>query len=222
MSNRTNRTYQPHYSNASDARTVRTREVFRDALLNLLKHKSLEQISIRDIAAEAGTSYVTFFRHHPTKEALLHDIAADQVRRLTDLMLPALDASDTPTACMALCKFVDDNRKLWSTLLTGGAAAVLREEFLNIASEVSTTRADPNSWLPSELAINLNISSTIEVLTWWLKQKPPLPTERVAEILERAVIAPILEAAQIGKSAAIKKSATRKAAPQPKKQRVTR
>ena len=200
MTNRTNRTYQPHYSNASDARTVRTREVFRDALLSLLKQKSLDEISIRDIAAEAGTSYVTFFRHHPTKEALLHDIAADQVRGLTDLMLPALDARDTLTACNALCAFVDDNRKLWNTLLTGGAAAVLREELLKMARDVSKSRADPNSWLPSELAINLNISSTIEVLTWWLKQKPPLPTERVAEILERAVIAPIIEASQFGQS----------------------
>ena len=222
MANRTqNRTFQPHYSSASDARTVRTREVFRDALLSLLKQKSLEEISIRDIAAEAGTSYVTFFRHHATKEALLHDIAADLVRRLSELMLPALDASDTLAACTALCRYVDERRKLWSTLLTGGAAAVLREEFLKNASEVSVGRADPNSWLPSELAINLNVCSTIEVLAWWLRQKPPLPAERVAEILERVVIAPIIEASGFRKSTAIKKSAASKSMPR-KKQRVSR
>jgi AcrR family transcriptional regulator len=195
-----NRTFQPHYQSANDARTLRTREVFRDALLRLLKQKSLEEISIRDIAGEAGTSYVTFFRHHPTKEALLHDIAANLVRRLSELMLPALDTSDTRAACTALCAYVDEHRKLWSTLLTGGAAAVLREELLKNANEVAESRADPNSWLPAELAISLNISSTIEVLTWWLRQKPPLSIERVAAILERAVIAPIIEASQFRES----------------------
>jgi hypothetical protein len=43
------------------------------------------------------------------------------------------------------------------------------------------------------------VSSTIEVLTWWLRQKRPLPIERVAEIHERVVIIPILEAAEMGK-----------------------
>ena len=67
---------------ADDPRTVRTREALRNALLRLLERKPLEQITIREIVAHAKISYVTFFRHHPTKEALLHDIAAEQVRLL--------------------------------------------------------------------------------------------------------------------------------------------
>jgi len=49
-----------------------------------------------------------------------------------------------------LCTYVDYRRKLWSTLLIGGAAAVLREEFLRIAAEVAATRADPDNWFPPE------------------------------------------------------------------------
>ena len=86
---------------ADDPRTVRTREALRNALLRLLERKPLEQITIREIVAQAKISYVTFFRHHPTKEALLHDIAAEQVRGLTELMLPALDARDTRAASTA-------------------------------------------------------------------------------------------------------------------------
>jgi AcrR family transcriptional regulator len=195
-----NRTYQPHYSTAEDPRTVRTREALRDALLRLLERKPLEQITIREIAAGANISYVTFFRHHPAKEALLRDIAEEQVRRLTYLILPAIDARDTRAASTALCVYVDYNRKLWSTLLTGGAATVMREAFLQHAAEVAASRSDPNSWIPPELAVSLNVSSTIEVLTWWLRQKRPLPIERVAEIHERVVIAPILEATEGSKS----------------------
>jgi len=41
----------------------------------------------------------------------------------------------------------------------------------------------------------LNVSSTIEVLSWWLRQKRPLPIDRMAQIHERVVIIPILDAA---------------------------
>ena len=68
--------YRPHLSTARDARAVRTREALRRALLDLLEDKSLEQITIRDITAAAGIGYTTFFRHHPTTESLLDDLAA--------------------------------------------------------------------------------------------------------------------------------------------------
>ncbi len=189
------RLYQSHYSTAVDKRTIRTREALRDALLELLEVKSLDQITIRDIATKARISYVTFFRHHKTKDSLMQDIAADQVKRLAGLMLPALDASDTLAASTALCVYVDYHRKLWSTLLTGGAASVMKEEFLRNSNELASRSGHPNNWLPRELAVSLNVSSTIEVLTWWLRQKTPVPISRVAEIHEQTVIRPIIEAA---------------------------
>lgn len=188
------RLYQRHYPAADDPRTIRTREVLRDALLKLLEEKSLERITIRDIAANAGVSYVTFFRHHTTKEALLQDIASGQVQRLAALIMPAIDASDTRAASTALCEYVDSHRKLWSILLTGGAAAVMREEFLSHSARIAAARTNPDNPLPPELAVTLNVSSTIEVLTWWLRQQNPVSISRIAEIHELVMIMPVTKA----------------------------
>jgi AcrR family transcriptional regulator len=177
---------------AKDARAVRTREALRDSLLQLLQEKPLDLITIRDIAAGAQINYATFFRHHATKESLLHDVAEQQVRSLTALMLPALDASHIGAASLALCMYVDANRTLWSTLLTGGAAGVLKEELLSLAKEVAATRSNPNAWVPPELAIGLNVSGTVELLTWWLRQERPVPIKHVAKILEQVVLKPIV------------------------------
>ena len=59
-----------------DARQVRSRHALHQALLALLEEKPFDQITVREISARAGTGYATFFRHYPTKEALL------SVRRL--------------------------------------------------------------------------------------------------------------------------------------------
>jgi len=176
-------------------------------LLDLLEKKALEEISIRDIAAAAGVSYTTFFRHHTTKEALLDEIAAEQIQRFVELGWPNIEASDTRAASLTLCAYVDEHRQLWSTLLTGGAANALRAELLRIARELAADQHAPGSWLPSDLAVVFAVSSTIELLTWWLRQEKPLPSEQVAEIHDRLIITPTMSQADpVGR----KPSATRK------------
>ncbi|GEM_PF-126916 len=190
--------YQPRLSTVRDARVVRTREALRHALLKLLEFKPLDHITIRDIAAAAEVGYTTFFRHHPTKEALLNDIAAEQIRSLINLALPAAEAGDTRAASMALCTYVDQHRALWSTLLTGGAAGTLKEQFVCLSRQVAASQPLPDHWVPAEVGVRLVISGTIEILSWWLGQKKPLPIERIAEIHDRLVVSPTINSDEAG------------------------
>jgi AcrR family transcriptional regulator len=190
--------HKPHLSTAQDARAVRTREALRHALLRLLGTKPLDQITIRDISASARVGYTTFFRHHTTKDSLLNDVAAEQIKRLIDLVLPVLDAGDTRAVSVALCTYVDQHRALWSTLLTGGAAGALREEFMRISRQIAATRSQPDHWLPNEVAVILVISATIELLAWWLRQKYPLTIEQIAKIHDRIVVSPTLNSDESG------------------------
>lgn len=191
-----NKIHRPHLSTAQDARAVKTREALRRALLELLELKPLDQITIRDISAAAGVGYTTFFRHHPTKESLLSDVAAEEIQRLVELVLPILEAG-TRAASVALCSYVDQHRKLWSTLLTGGAAGALREEFLRISQQVAAEQSQPDHWLPADVAVIVVISSTIELLAWWLRQKDPLPIEKIAEIHDRLVVSPTVNSKEV-------------------------
>src|SRR5262245_59203881 len=93
-------------SDATDARVIRSREALRSALLELLKAKPFEDITIRDIVAEAGIAYTTFFRHHPTKEALLNGVAAQEISRLVAISFPVLESVNSKASCEALCAYV--------------------------------------------------------------------------------------------------------------------
>lgn len=188
-----NKIYRPHFSTATDARVRRTREALRASFLELLQLQSLEQITIRELAAAAGIGYTTFFRHYPTKEALLDEIAAEEMRLLVDLQLAAFGEGDTYASSLALFKHVAEHRPLWSALLTGGAAATLREEFIRIAREVADHSPHTTHWLPADAGVILVASGTIELLAWWLAEASPLPVEDMALVLERAVIAPIFQ-----------------------------
>jgi AcrR family transcriptional regulator len=169
----------------------------RRALLRLLDLKPLEQITIRDICEVSDVGYTTFFRHHPAKDSLLNEVAAEQIGRLVGLAISVLDTSDTRSASLALCTYVDEHRKLWSTLLTGGAAGAMRSELMRLSTQIAATRARPGIWPPADIATTLVVSSTIELLSWWLRDRKPLTIEQVADILERVIITPAVNTESI-------------------------
>jgi AcrR family transcriptional regulator len=180
-----------------DARAVRTREALRVALLRLLEVKALDQITILDICEAADVGYATYFRHHPTKASLLDDLAAEEIARLVDLTLPVAESTNMKAAGVALFTYVQEHRKLWTTLLTGGAEGAMRNEFLRISREVADARGPSEHWPPADLSTILVVSSTIELISWWLRQKKPLQVAEVAEIHERVIIMPTLRMERI-------------------------
>ena len=174
-----------------DARMVRTKQALHGAFLTAIKAKALDEVSIRDIVAEAGIGYATYFRHYSSKADLLQAVVADEIRELVDLALPALDQRDTLASSTAMFRHVEQHRALWSALLTGGAAGTIREELakeargrtLNIPADLS---------LPTELGVMVGVASTIEIIAWWLRQDPAVPIERAAELHDRLVLRPAM------------------------------
>lgn len=175
-----------------DARQVRSRKALCGAMLELLQETAFDQITIREISARAGTGYATFFRHYPTKEALLGDVASEEICTLMTMTATMMSGPDRFGSILDLCNFVDSHRKLWSALLTGGAAGIVREELLRQTGQLVDERKCPE-WLPPDLARRIGVSSAIDVLVWWLGQKERYSPDRIAVILDRLVIGPIVD-----------------------------
>jgi len=183
-------------SSFADPRAVKSGQALRAAMLTLLEHKPLEQITIREIAAAAGVHYATFFRHHPTKESLLDDVAADQIDRLVELTLPVLDAVDWHASFLALATYVDEHRKLWTVLLTGGAAGAMRAELLRVSQQVAVNRALQDNIIPVELAVICTVGLIVEIVSWWLRQpEGAVSVDQVALILHRVVLPSTVQSA---------------------------
>jgi AcrR family transcriptional regulator len=177
---------------ASDARQVRSRNALTGALLELLEEKPFDQLTIREISARAGTGYATFFRHYATKEALLSDVASDEIADLLNRTLPVLHDTNSYESTQALCRHVAEHRNLWVALLTGGAASILREEFIRQARRLPRDFDKPESWLPADLGVVYGAGATMDLLAWWLSQEESYSPEQIATILNRLVIAPLV------------------------------
>lgn len=174
-------------------RHTRSRDALGNALLALLEEAPFDKITVREITTRASVGYATFFRHYADKEALLNDLVADEINKLLAMTVPIVFSVDTLASAQALCAYLWEHRKLWSALLTGGAATRLKDEFVNQALQLAADRAPPHSWLPGDLNVVFAASATIEILAWWLKQEDPPPVKQIAAILDRLVISPSTE-----------------------------
>jgi AcrR family transcriptional regulator len=180
-------------SSSKDARALRSALALREAFLALLERKSLDQITIREICAEAGVHYATFFRHHQTKEALLDDIARDQIAHLNALTLAIRGADDYKAGFRALCEYVSDHRALWSSLLNGGAGGTMREEWVRLSLRVAAAEAPLNSWLPTELGTICAATLIAETMAWWVAQpEEAYSVDEITSILSRLLAASIM------------------------------
>lgn len=184
---------KPVSSTSRDARARKSAAALRAALLDQLGRKPFDQITIRDICAEAGIHYATFFRHHPTKESLLDAIAAEQIRQLNELTIGVREADNYQAGFRALCEYVDEHRTLWSILFNGGAGAAMREEWIQQSRKVAEKEVPLNSWLPVELGTVCAATLIAETLAWWVAQpRNAYSSDEVANILTKLLSSSIL------------------------------
>lgn len=175
-----------------DRRVRKTRDAIRSAIKRLLQNEGVDQFTIKDIAEQADIGYTTFFRHFPSKEAALADLADSVAADLLTESLPLLTSKDSRVSCLALCRHIEANRSVWSALLSGGAASFVRSSLANITLARSQEWPMRQSWIPADTGTLLATGMVVEVLTWWLTHATDLTPEAVAEIMDRTFISALV------------------------------
>lgn len=159
-------------------------------MLSLIAEKAFEDISVREIALRAGVTFPTFYRQFATKEALLADIARDEISRVASLMTLRRDRNNAAMSAKAICAHVEAHRSIWKVLLTTSATIVMRDEFVALTQEWVSERERINPELPADMIASFVSSAMFEILAWWLRQAADYPIERIARYLELLVLDP--------------------------------
>jgi AcrR family transcriptional regulator len=100
---------------ALDPRILRTRKLLQQALVNLMKEKEFDNISVQDIAEVATINRATFYDHYPDKFALLECTVGSRFNEL--LAQRGITFNSTCTAALkamilGVCDFIADSQQL--------------------------------------------------------------------------------------------------------------
>jgi AcrR family transcriptional regulator len=137
---------KPYRSTLRERQAAQTRELILDAVTTLLGDRRADEVTTRDIAAEAGVAERTVYRHFPDREALLNGLMQ---------RLPALGDSELSFAEGGLDALAPGSRRLMESLdehhVAARAEAVLNADPRRFAESTRTNTQEMCELIAREL-----------------------------------------------------------------------
>jgi AcrR family transcriptional regulator len=172
-------------SNQTDPRVLRTRQLIRDAFVDLLEETELEKITVNRIAERATINRVTFYLHYRDIPDMLEHIADDIINQMLEAMSTA---SDQPGAVLLqMLEHIAENAKLFKLMLATKRNPVFSERFLTATMarisgkiEEHFKSTELHSIVPVDIGSWYLSSAIIGTIIFWLRNDTPYPPKFLA------------------------------------------
>lgn len=175
-----------------DRRVERTRESLRTALMQLVREKGYDAITIQDITDKANLGRSTFYLHYDTKDDLLLDHHAD----FTDaLNLQALSPDELLGSLPQpeMIRFLQEmfgGKFIYFAIKRAKDADVImagiRQQMIE-RLEISVDRAFPGQEanIPLDALLNYIIGAQLSLIDWWLSHPTGHDAKTIATMLHQ-------------------------------------
>lgn len=197
-------------SKKMDPRVMRTRQLLRDALVELIDEQGYEKITVQDITQRATLNRATFYLHYRDKLDLLYQSSEEILHELVGSIHPTFEEKrdfdllpyyDQPhETFMHLFEQIALNSKLYKVYLTEKDipyfSAGLKKIIIDfVSSGIQLMEPDDQKLtVPREMAIRFYAAAFLEVIVWWLENDMPYTPKFMATQLMRITIkGPYLE-----------------------------
>lgn len=185
-----------------DRRVRRTRELLKNALMQLIEEKGYDVVTIQDVADRANVGRTTFYSHYQSKDDLLLDHYADFASHLIEESLTYDDLmGDDPSAEMVrfLQTLAQEGKAIYTTITRGrDAEFIIRGAHLQMTRNLTASLqaafpgAEPN--YPPDLLVNYIVRAQHALIDWWLTGRADHSVEDVARLLHHMRRSAIQEA----------------------------
>lgn len=175
--------------NLADPRVRKTRRGLQQAFIRLILQKGYDSISIQDIATEAETARITFYRHYRDKEELLTDclnnLYEELVQKTERISADSLIRGYSPVSL--LYEHIEEQEALYRILFSSrGTQTVIERLRHHIATKalsgILAYIGDRELPVPPELVAHHVASAHMGLAIWWLDHNKPYPADYMARI----------------------------------------
>lgn len=165
-----------------DRRTLRTQTALRNALIELLRRRNYDTITVQDIIDKANVGRSTFYSHCSSKDQLFRLSFRMLRAELTEAqrVAQAGNASrEKPplTFSLPVLEHVVGHRALYPSMVRGRGREVLMSEMRLLVSELvraDLTALPGNPAVPREATTQYVVGAFMAVLAWWVERMTEL------------------------------------------------
>ncbi|MBP3962500.1 TetR/AcrR family transcriptional regulator C-terminal domain-containing protein [Paenibacillus sp. DLE-14] len=168
----------------TDPRVLRTRQLIRDAFIDLLQEYDLEKITVNRIAARSTISRVTFYLHYRDIPDLMDKMADDMINEIHTILREVPEKPQVEvdwTILLRILEHIAENSKFYTVLLASKRVSVFTDRLMKLMVEIISKRAEsriasstaPAVNVPNDIAIWYGSSAFIGTIVCWLRNDMP-------------------------------------------------
>jgi len=189
-------------SSSVDPRVSRTKELFENALLDLMEEKEYNKITVQEIAKRSTLNRATFYLHYYDKEELLQTYLDDALEvleesvRISEAEFKYLSNEPHPVFIRMFEQMMKHGRfykiMLADNKIPSFSSQVIKiiERFVRSASDYLEKDGIEKS-VPNEIAVAYVSSAYLGVIIWWLKNDMPYtPTYMSTQLTVMSTVGP--------------------------------
>ncbi|MFC5529685.1 TetR/AcrR family transcriptional regulator [Cohnella yongneupensis] len=175
----------------TDPRILRTRQLIRDAFVDLLQEMDVEKISVNRIAERATINRVTFYLHYRDIPDMMDKLADEMIENIEGILRKKWDlptAGDEERVLVTLLEHIADNSKWYKVILASRKTPIFTERLLNFLTKLITEAVEKKGsatlaavGIQQEIAIWYASSALIGTIVSWLRKDMPYSPHYLAE-----------------------------------------
>ena len=186
-------------SDKQDRRSQRTRRLLSEALVELIREKGYNSITVSDIIDRANVGRSTFYAHYRDKD----DLLAGEMDRVIDVLsrdIPHESHEENSLfPSLGLFRHVGEEYELYKALVWSSGVDLLFkhvQKSLSQRIEQSLQESGSEFDVPIPMLANFVAGSFLTLLKWWLDNKMIYSPEQMDEIFQKLTM-PGIEQASI-------------------------
>jgi len=169
-------------------RTRYTKTALQNSLMELMKTRPVQSISVKEICALADINRSTFYAHFDSTESLLRAIERETLAwfsRALNKFTIVIDKRDVIGMFNEILLWVEDNKNSVRVLLSGNGDADFQRELFNTVYETPGLLRTKRGMDEEQRRHYMTFitSGSIGMVQYWLKTDLKLPRETLAEML---------------------------------------
>jgi AcrR family transcriptional regulator len=181
-----------------DRRVQRTRDLLRRALMELIREKDYDSVTVQDIVDRANVGRATFYLHFQSKDDLFlrshlidMDYPYDGILTKDELL-----GAEPTRSLVEIFRYVRDNRSMFMVIANSKDATIIMKHIRAVQVdhlETSLRNAFPETQPTVDLhtLANYLAGARFSLMTWWVETRSPQSPEEIAKLchlMQRAAI----------------------------------
>lgn len=170
-------------SKKEDPRTLRTREMLKNAVFSLLsENPNISNLTVQKIAAKAELNRTTFYLHYKDIDDFLTNITSDILNELSDKINHLIYTKDLSEKqqLMQLLDYLYIHRNY--LLILFNMNQFEEQLFILLNRLVDTRRKHAKKDLPEDyVSVGIKTASLVGIIMWWLRNGLHFSSDYIAD-----------------------------------------